>query len=149
MRRVDNTRQRDDGGSTISTAGVLPNGPILNDEDARGALDWQEMVRLEPALGDLLAEVEAIKDDGSRPSFCRDALYVPGDPGEVGLKRRITELVGWSSRNRGSPLGTSEAYDIALRVIIGALPPCRHCGCATLEDVFGQDAERVRRQFIF
>jgi hypothetical protein len=149
LRGVDHTCQRDDSCSQVAMRDAVPNEPNLTGEDVRLALDWQEMVRLEPALGDLLAEVKAIKDDGSRPSFCRDALYLPAHPGEVGLKCRITELVGWSSRNRGSLLGTSEAYDIALRVIIGALPPCRNCGCATLEDIFGEDAENVRRQFIF
>jgi hypothetical protein len=92
-------------------------------------LDWETLVELEPALGALLAEVQAIHDDGKAGHFCRHDYYMSMRWDQPGLKRRFSELVGWHARNKNALLHTSEAYDLVLEIILEALPPCRNCCC--------------------
>jgi hypothetical protein len=85
---------------------------------------FDELIALEPHLADLLAEAQNYH--ATRPrGFCANAVFY-GYPGHrPGLKKRLSELVGFASDREGV-LGSSEAYDVAYRAIYQALPDCKH-----------------------
>ena len=87
------------------------------------SLTWFELTAHEPELDELLAKVLAIKDDPQKPCFCADRHY------RSWLKKEIERLVGVFSKHKGTLLGTSKAYDLVVRTLVNALPPCRNCGC--------------------
>jgi hypothetical protein len=93
-----------------------------------------ELVALEPRLGNLLAEARAVKDTGEGEYFCCNAVFF-GYEGHPGFKPRIRLLVGWDrllGRDFGKDaiLGTTQAYETAYDTIYEALPPCRGpCAC--------------------
>jgi hypothetical protein len=87
---------------------------------------FDELVALEPRLADLLAEAQAYHANRPR-GFCANAVWY-GYPGrQPGLKRRLSELVGFTSGQEGM-LGTSAAYDVAYRAVYQGLANCRHKG---------------------
>lgn len=95
-------------------------------------LTWEQVVELEPRLQVLFDEATAA---GSRKeSFCAfDAWY--GRNGEgLGLKQRVSQLVGWGRRcvpldAREMTLQSHTAYDVAYQTIYHQLSDCRNAGC--------------------
>lgn len=83
---------------------------------------WQELVRREPRLLDLLREAQAYRP---RPGFCANAIWY-GYGRRVGLRERLTRLVGWGRPDRDPVLSTSAAYDVAYETVYQALPDCQH-----------------------
>jgi hypothetical protein len=77
----------------------------------------------------LLDEARTIKHR-CRARDCADAVWY-GSGGCTGLKARLCRLVGWEAERRGGDVAlcSTAAYDLAYRVIYGALPDCRGCGC--------------------
>jgi hypothetical protein len=106
----------------MMTDRILPDGKTVVRRAPKPT--WAELVKAEPKLGELLAEAQAVKDDGRTPSFCANRIwYAPG-----GFKDRLCRLVGWD--RKGHPvLGTMQAYDVAYETIYDALPDCRDCWC--------------------
>lgn len=93
---------------------------IAPDEDY-AAPTWAALVRHEPRLSELRADVEAVK---SRPGFCANAAwYGPGK-----FRQRMKALVGWEAERRDPFLGTMEAHDAAYHTLYNLLPDCRHQG---------------------
>jgi hypothetical protein len=85
---------------------------------------FEELVSLEPRLADLLAEAQAYHTKRPR-GFCANAVFY-GYPGHrPGLKKRLSELVGYTCGQEGV-LGSWEAHDVAYRAIYQALPDCKH-----------------------
>lgn len=83
---------------------------------------FDELAVIEPELSALLAEAEAVKDDGKLESFCANRRWCKE------FKPRLLKLVGWARKDKPE-LNTTKAYDVAYKVIYGALPACRDCGC--------------------
>lgn len=90
---------------------------------------WDDLVRREPRLADLLNEARAVTSRGD-PHFCANAVWFgyPGS-GYPGLKPRLVELVGWEAESGDPVLHTEVAYDVAYHTVYDALPTCRRCGC--------------------
>jgi hypothetical protein len=87
---------------------------------------FDELVALEPRLADLLAEAQDYHAKRPR-GFCANAVWY-GYPGHrPGLKKRLSELVGFTS-GHGGVLGSSAAYDVAYKATYQALPNCKHKG---------------------
>ncbi len=87
---------------------------------------FDELVALEPRLADLLAEAQAYHANRPR-GFCANAVWY-GYPGhQPGLKKRLAELVGFTSGREGV-LGGSAGYEVAYRTIYRGLPNCKHQG---------------------
>jgi hypothetical protein len=82
---------------------------------------WDETVRIEPRLGEPEKEIQGIEDDGKAESFCANAIWF-GD-----YKPEITHLVGWFAKN--PELRSSQAYDLANRMLYRSLPAFRNCSC--------------------
>ncbi len=92
-------------------------------------ITWELLCSLEPRLLDLLAEVRAIKDDKSKPSFCANAVWY-GEFGHPGIKPKLIHLVGWHASGTDRRLRSPEAYDLATNTLYNALPDCRgDCFC--------------------
>ena len=87
---------------------------------------WAELVRREPRLGELLAEVLAERGDGE--SYCAYRAWF-GPPGGVGFKWRMAQLVGWAARGADPLLRSAAAYAVAERALYAPLPPCKACPC--------------------
>src|SRR5262249_40882385 len=100
-------------------------------------LTFAELARLEPALNDLLAEAKAHRRKAGR-RFCANAAWYGYDDPELGLKHRMSLLVGWHADRGADPrLRTPAAYEVAYETIYGALPDCRRCGCLSLGALLG------------
>jgi hypothetical protein len=100
---------------------------------------WAELIAREPRLQILLDDARATTDDPRRTSFCANAVWY-GFPAYVesgypGLQHRFCTLVGWGRTDDDPLLASSAAYDVAHRIIYGALPDCRNCGCLSLADL--------------
>ena len=87
------------------------------------ALNWEGLVALEPKLGQLLEDIQAIMPDDK---FCANTTwrheYAP----------RLNKLVGTQLRGdteRLAILGRPGAYALARHVLYEALPDCRKCLC--------------------
>ena len=93
------------------------------------ALTWEHLTEIEPRLLALEAEARAYR--AQRGAFCANAVWYGYEPGSVGLKRRLSDLVGWERRDqtkRGSRLTSPDAYDVAYHHLYNLLPGCRHQG---------------------
>ena len=86
-------------------------------------LTWTELVRREPKLQKLLAEIRRIRPKPGRP-FCANRHWF-----EL-YDWRLDKLVGWHTNHPDPEMRTSRAYDTAFEVLYEALPDCRDCGCA-------------------
>ncbi len=99
------------------------------------ALTFKQLVEREPRLGALLKEAQAVRDPGGRQGFCANREYY-GWAGGRNFKATLSRFVGWGRLGpRDEVLESSVAYDLAVRRIHGALPPCRRgpaCGCLWL-----------------
>jgi hypothetical protein len=94
----------------------------------RAVLDFAHLATLEPRLRDLLAEARAYHRD-RRGAFCANAVWFGWPGGGPGIKPRLCRLVGWGAPADGV-LGTSDAFEVAVMKIYGALPACRgRCRC--------------------
>lgn len=88
-------------------------------------MTFNDLLRLEPGLAALLAEAFLYHATAS-VRFCVNAVWY-GYPGHYpGLKQRMCELVGWTSKD--PRLRSSAAYDVAYETIYRALPDCDHPG---------------------
>ena len=88
-----------------------------------------ELLRLEPRLAELEREVDGVRDDGERPWFCSNFLWLP-------INTRLRLLIGVArlpqpDEDRG--LYDSRAYERVFTHLSQRLPPCRNCGCARFE----------------
>ena len=88
------------------------------------SLTWNDLVRLEPGLQQLLSEALSIKDDGTAASFCANRQWYRG-----GLRARLVSLVGWYAQSGKPDLMTCDAYLLAYETVYSALPDCRSCWC--------------------
>ena len=85
---------------------------------------WERLVALEPRLAPLLAEAR-------RPTTLCWTCRWYGRPGLPGLKRRLSELVGWWSKHPDSVLRSAVAYEVAYDRVLDAVPNrprCSACG---------------------
>jgi hypothetical protein len=88
---------------------------------------WKRLVKIEPLLVELLKEVEAIRDDRTKPSFCANRLwYGRGPNGEESIRTRMEELVGWDCPT--PELQNHIDHAVAYGVLYNLLPDCRNCG---------------------
>jgi hypothetical protein len=94
-------------------------------------MDWEDMVKVEPALTRLLKEVVAADHHDTRV-FCGVTAW-HGSGGRPGFKMRMYHTVGFGSSN--VQLRTREAYEVALEKLYNALPPCRGCACVEEEEL--------------
>ncbi len=95
------------------------------------ALSWQRILEEEPMLKELRRELKRVKDDGSAPSFCANAVwfgYRLNRPAERSPRDKVRALAGWSARN--PTLRSQSAYTIAYEKLYALLPDCRDCSCA-------------------
>ena len=96
------------------TVARLELSPTLDDPT------WEEMVAVEPALGRLLADIMAVRDDLTAPSFCAEAYWYR-------FKVRAIRVVGFQAHR--PELRSMEAYETAIARLRAALPECRSCPC--------------------
>jgi hypothetical protein len=91
---------------------------------------FNQLVKLEPKLGELLKQAQAVKDDGSQEYYCGNAVWFGWD-NYPGFKRSLCALVGWDRLGDGDPvLFSSDSYEVAYKTIYNALPYCRgECRC--------------------
>lgn len=82
---------------------------------------WEALVRREPRLATLRAEVEAVED---HPGCCANAHWY----GTGGFRERVSDLVGWTAEREDGVLDTEVAYDVAYDTLYDLLPDCRHEG---------------------
>ena len=85
-------------------------------------ITWEKLLEREPALGELQAELSAVRDEGGT-SFCANKYwYVHAAP-------RVAGLVGAQAAKADPSLRTPEAYTLAYEVLYRLLPNCRNCVC--------------------
>jgi len=80
------------------------------------------LLEREPALGELQAELSAVRDEGGN-SFCANKYWY------VRVAPRVAELVGAQSTREDTLLRAPEAYTLAYEVLYHLLPNCRNCVC--------------------
>src|SRR5262245_44621745 len=91
-------------------------------------LTWEQLVRLEPQLLDLLRRARATPARGKH--FCANARwYGYGQWRFAGLKPHLLRLVGWQRPDKHPVLSSPEAYDLAYETVYEALPNCKDCWC--------------------
>src|SRR5262245_37108682 len=91
------------------------------------AMTWVKIVRIEPRLKRLYAEISKIKDDKTKPSFCANAVWY-GYFSHHGLfKECMLCLAGFYADK--PELRTMETYNLVCDKLNNALPNCRNCGC--------------------
>ncbi len=89
---------------------------------------WDDLVRAEPRLAVLRAEVERITaGDGQR--FCANECWY-GFNGQPGIKPKLVRLVGFLAENLDLVLHSMMSYDLAYRELYELLPDCWDCDCA-------------------
>jgi hypothetical protein len=84
---------------------------------------WSELVEAEPALARLYAEIVSAGSDYEQ--FC--AI----DAWNNRFKSKLIWLVGFRAHGKNECLHTRAAYNVAMRRLYEALPPCRGCGCCS------------------
>ena len=108
--------------------------------DSALSLTFAELVRLEPALAALEAEVlaygrvAAMADRLNRELGRAPAPRCANGPWYHSFKPRLTALVGWGRPGRPAAgelavLWSAEAYDMAYDALYPMFPPCRGCAC--------------------
>ena len=82
---------------------------------------WNELITLEPELARLYRTAQ--NADPGEGSFCSVRVYY------LDFKPAILKIVGFERRQDDNPiLCSSEAYNMATRMISECMPPCRDCG---------------------
>lgn len=94
-------------------------------------LDLATLYALEPGLADLEREIDAVRDDGSRPWFCSNFVWLP-------INTRLRLLVGVARLPRPGDeahpeLYASQSYELVFTHLSRRLPACRSCGCRQFE----------------
>jgi hypothetical protein len=89
-------------------------------------LTFEELVKLEPRLMVLMAEIRKVSSAG-QPNFCANAIWYGYKDPANSFKRRMSDLVGIHAHQTGI-LESSAAYDVAYAALYSALPSCRHPG---------------------
>jgi hypothetical protein len=91
---------------------------------------FQELLKLEPRLGDLYNMARALHDNKD-PVFCATAIWGGFLVGlRPGLRAILESLVGGTSQ-QGGVLRTYEAWEVAYKTIYLAMPECRgRCWCS-------------------
>jgi hypothetical protein len=82
-----------------------------------------ELVALDPRIGQLLEDAGRVRDDGSAPAYCGNLVF------DTRFKPRIVALVGWERRDGPKPLRTNLAYDVLYDAVYDKMPNCRNCWC--------------------
>jgi hypothetical protein len=95
--------------------------------------DLAELFRLEPRVRELEREADLLCDDGSRPWFCSNFLWLP-------INTRLRLLLGVARLPRAGDeahpeLYDSRAYEAMFTHLSRRLPPCRACGCRQFHEV--------------
>ncbi|MFA5880586.1 MAG: hypothetical protein WC834_00195 [Eubacteriales bacterium] len=84
---------------------------------------WEEMVKIEPKLAELLKEAEGCKRIAMRDTeFCAARVW----HGRDGMKSKMSELVGFFAGD--GRLTSAKCYELAYQKIYKSLPDCRHEG---------------------
>jgi hypothetical protein len=87
------------------------------------ALTWNDLVRLEPGLGQL--HLDCRFADRRDPTGFDAELAWNGTAGEPGFKHRLEHLVGVKAENQDPLLVSPQAYELAVAECVRALPPNR------------------------
>lgn len=102
---------------------------IESNSGAPTRLTLAAIIAAEPEVEMLLASARGIAYETRHDChFCRERAWKHGTDSGPALKPWLMDLVGWESRHRGSPLGTSAAYCLVVDEIMRLLPECRRCG---------------------
>jgi hypothetical protein len=93
----------------------------------RGVPELADLYQLEPQLGEIERELDAVKDDGSGPWFCSNFLWLP-------VNTRLRLLVGVArlpqpGDEQHPELYDSHSYELVFTHLSQRLPGCRNCGC--------------------
>jgi hypothetical protein len=97
--------------------------PIQRDAVALDALTWDELVRRESRLHDLLVLTETVDRDVWPQYYSNAAIYNPRVPDRsTGIKYQLTRLVGDYAITDDGVIRTSEAYELAMHTLYEALP---------------------------
>ena len=101
------------------------------------ALTMNQLVALEPRLGELLEEAAEVARwhrfdaecygsyrRGPEDGFCAKRYFDYGDERRESLRDRIKRLVGPDSPHKDDILGSREILRTAWRAVRAALPPC-------------------------
>ena len=92
-------------------------------------MTFEDLVSLEPRLGDLLGRATAVEDDLENSWFCANSVFV-GMREQPSFARELRGLVGfYAAADPRSVLRSREAYDVAYKTVYYALPECRDCAC--------------------
>ena len=83
---------------------------------------WDDIVEIEPRLGQLLKEIQAI--DGSSVPFCANQGWYGRGGDRASFKMRMMLMVGHFAFSRD--LANNQDYDTAYGMLYGALPDCKH-----------------------
>ena len=86
-------------------------------------MTFAQLVRLEPRLKTLEADIRRVRDDRRKRAFCANHVWYGPD----GFKGRLLQLVGWHAANER--LRSPEVYDLAYEHLYNLLPDCRNCLC--------------------
>lgn len=86
---------------------------------------WEQLVRLEPKLAELLKRIRKVKPDPAKNYFCANLVWY----GVGGFKCEMLHLVGDFRPDEHPILSTRDAYDIAYDTLYAALPDCFNCAC--------------------
>lgn len=101
----------------------------LEKAEARYGEQFRRLCELEPQLLVLRDEAASYREEKRDDEFCANAVW-HGYYGEVGIKPRLVELVGWGRMDGAEELRTQDAYDAAYSCIYEQLPSCGpRCGC--------------------
>ena len=75
---------------------------------------WEELVELEPRLGDLLHRVESARPTEGATEFDYERSWMH-------FKEPIADLVGWHRKSGDEKLRTCYAYEIAYYTLLNVL----------------------------
>jgi hypothetical protein len=100
---------------------------------------FSKICEAQPEMNKLLLDVQAVKDDCSKPTFCANRTWYndpvfppPACNTPNSFNGRLGRLVGWDAEIKDKSklwLKTSDVYDIAFNALYQELPDCRNCLC--------------------
>jgi len=88
-------------------------------------MTFDEMVKIEPKLGDLLKEAQ--EQHNNKKFICANAVWY-GYDGFPGIRNRLIDIVGYFAEKPDLKYG----YDLAYETIYNALPNCKRKKCGSL-----------------